>query len=104
MMEQQLRKEGYQVCTASSGKELDKSIQIGEGKISAALVDITDFNQDIWDECSKLKKMKIPFLVLSPKRSPGIQQESVKCGASGVLTKTLGAKELSEHIRSLLGN
>ncbi len=104
MMEQQLRKEGYQVYTASSGKELDKSIQTSEGKISAALIDITDFDQNIWDECNKLKNMKIPFLVLSPKRSSVVQQESVNCRASGVLTKPLGAKELVEHIHSLLGN
>jgi CheY-like chemotaxis protein len=104
MMEQQLRKEGYQVYTVSSGKELSRLTQTGERNISAAIVDITDLDDDIWDECTRLKKLKIPFLVLSPKRSPVVQQESVKCGAGGVLTKPLEAKELTEHIRSLLGN
>ncbi len=104
VMEQQLRKEGYQVYTISSGKELDRLTQKAEVIISAALIDIADFDQDIWDECNKLKKMEIPFLILSPKRSPVVQQESVKSGASGVLTKPIGAKELTEHIRGLLGN
>jgi DNA-binding response OmpR family regulator len=85
-------------------KESDKVMQTVEGKISLALVDVSELDQGIWENCQQLQKAKIPFLVISAKRSPTIQQESIKCGASGVLLKPLGVKELVEHMRSLIGD
>lgn len=101
---QQLEKEGYRVHKALSVKESDKAMQTVEGKISLALVDVSELDQGIWENCQQLQKAKIPFLVISAKRSPTIQQESIKCGASGVLLKPLGVKELVEHMRSLIGD
>jgi CheY-like chemotaxis protein len=101
---QQLEKEGYRVHKALSVKESDKVMQTVEGKISLALVDVSELDQGIWENCQQLQKAKIPFLVISAKRSPTIQQESIKCGASGVLLKPLGVKELVEHMRSLIGD
>ncbi len=104
LLSQQLSKEGYRVQAAGSGKELGEVVQATEGKISLALIDVSDFDEEIWESCDLLRKARIPFLVISPKRSRTIQQESMKHGAGGVLTKPLGVKELAEHIRGLLGD
>jgi CheY-like chemotaxis protein len=103
-LREQLGKEGYQIYTASSCSELDKSLLASEGKISVALIDISDFDMEIWNDCEKLKKAKIPFLIISAKRSSAVQKESLKHGASGVFTKPLGTKELLEHVRGVIGN
>ena len=103
LLSQQLSKEGYRVHAAGSEKELDKAIQTIESKISLALVDVSDFDDEIWESCELLRKARIPFLVISPKRSQIVQQESIKHGAGGVLTKPLSVKELVEHMRCLLG-
>jgi len=62
-------------------------------------------NQDqrIWERCDRLRKARIPFIVISPQRSPLIQKDSMKHGASGLLVKPLGIKELMEYIHTLLG-
>ena len=57
----------------------------------------------IWDRCEELCKAKIPFIVISPQRSPLIQRDSMKHGASGLLVKPLSIKELLEYIHTLLG-
>ena len=103
-LREQLGKEGYQIYTASSCSELDKSLLASEGKITVALIDISDFDKEIWNDCEKLKKAKIPFLIISAKRSSAVQKESLEHGASGVFTKPLGTKELLEHIRGVIGN
>jgi CheY-like chemotaxis protein len=101
---QQLGNEGYRVHTAASRRELDRILLASEGKISLALIDVSDFDQEIWGNCEQLRKARIPFLIITAKRSPTIQRDSVDCGASGVLLKPIGVKELVEHMHGLLGD
>ena len=102
LLAQQLLKEGYEVLSVAGLEELDQTIQ-GKKNITIALIDLAGFDQHIWDRCEELHNAKIPFIVISPKRSPLIQRDSMKHCASGLLVKPLGVKELMEYIHTLLG-
>ena len=104
LLSQQLGKEGYRIYKAASGKELSKIVSEPETKISLAIIDVSEFKHDIWEHCKNLRKHRIPFLVIAAKRSPIIQKQSIEQGASGVLTKPLGLKELVEHIHGVIGS
>jgi DNA-binding response OmpR family regulator len=103
LLSQQLQQEGYETRGAASLEELDQVIR-GKEKIALSLIDLSGFDQHIWERCEELNKAKIPFILLSPQRSPSIQRESMKHGASGLLIKPLNIKDLLEHIRTLLGD
>jgi DNA-binding NtrC family response regulator len=103
LVSQQLGQAGYQTLTAASLEELDQAIQ-GEEKIALSLIDISGFDRHIWKRCEELHKAKTPFIVISPRRSPNIQRNSMKQGASGLLAKPLDFKDLLEHIHTVLGD
>jgi DNA-binding response OmpR family regulator len=102
-LSQQLGREGYETLTVASLQELDQAIQ-GKEKISLSLIDVSGFDQHIWERCEELRKVKTPFIVLSPRRSPTIQRHSMEHGASGLLAKPLDFKDLLEHIHTVLGD
>jgi CheY-like chemotaxis protein len=103
LMGQQLGQEGYDTVSAASLEELDQAIQ-GKLPINISLIDLAGFDQLIWGRCDELRKTKIPFIVISPQRSPTIQRDSMKHGASGLLVKPLGIKDLMEYVHTLLGD
>jgi DNA-binding response OmpR family regulator len=96
-----LGKGGYAISTASSLEEFDQALA-GEKDVGVALVDITGFDQAIWERCEQLRSKKRPFLVVSPRHSAAIQQVSLSHGARGVMIKPLVAKELMGLIQSML--
>ena len=102
LLSQQLMKEGYETRSAASLEELDQAIQERK-EIVLSLIDLSGFDQRIWERCEELRKAKIPFIIISPQRSPTIQRDSMKHGASGLLVKPLSIKELMEYINTLLG-
>ena len=102
LLAKQLGDEGYEIIAATSVPELMTAIE-KEGKISLAVVDMSAFDQSIWEQLDKLNNSKIPFIVVSPERSPSVQRDSLKHGASGLFTKGLNLKDLVEHIHVLLG-
>ena len=102
LLSQQLVKEGYETLSAASLEELDSSMQ-KKADIALSLIDLSGFDQRIWERCEALRKAKIPFIVISPQRSPLVQRDSMQHGASGLLVKPLGIKELLEYIHTLLG-
>lgn len=102
ILSQQLEKEGYQVMRASSLEELDSVINNNSG-IALSIVDISGFDERIWERYKELHDAKVPFMVISSQRSSSIQRDSMKYGASCLLIKPLGAKELVEYINTLLG-
>jgi len=104
LLSHQLGKEGYRVLTAASGGEVEEAVQCAGGKISLVLVDVSSFDEGVWDHCERFREARTPFIVISGKRSATIQQEAMKCGASGVLIKPLGVRELVAHMRSLIGD
>jgi len=101
LLSQQIIKEGCGTLVAAGLEELDSAIE--EGGFTLALTDLTGFDRTIWQRCQALHKARIPFIVISPQRSPLVQKESLKHGASGLLVKPLGIKELIEYMHTLLG-
>jgi len=99
----ELEEEGYVTVGASSLEEIDNAIE-GEESIKLALLDLAGFDDSIWERCDRLHEAKIPFIAIAPQRSPGIQRDSMKHGANGLLVKPLGIKELIEHIHAALGD
>jgi len=102
MLSKQMGKEGYQIVSAATLPELVAALQ-KEGKISLAVVDVSSFDQSIWQFLEELQKSQVPFIVISPRRSPSIQRDSLKSGASALFTKGLRFKDLLEYIHTLLG-
>jgi len=102
-LSQQLIKENYETLTASSLEELDEVINKKEN-VALSLIDLSGFDQRIWERCDELHKAKIPYIVISPQRSLTIQRDSMKHGASGLLVKPVGTKDLMEYIDTLLGD
>jgi DNA-binding response OmpR family regulator len=100
LLAQFLNKEGYETIQATSVEALDKIVSNADG-IGLALVDISGFDHSIWKCCEQLQAKGIPLLVLSPRQSVAIQQESFAHGARGVLIKPLVIKELLGLIKSL---
>jgi DNA-binding response OmpR family regulator len=101
LLGQFLGRGGYQTRTAATLEEFDE-VLAGVDNISLALVDIMGFDRSIWQRCEELRHHKIPFLVLSPKHTAALQQESLTHGARGVLVKPLVVRELLGLISSLL--
>lgn len=102
LLSQQLEQAGYETLGAASLEQFDQAIR-GKKKIALALIDVSGFDHNIWERCDELSEAKLPFIVISPHRSPAVQRESMDHGASGVLIKPLDFKELMEHIHAVLG-
>jgi DNA-binding response OmpR family regulator len=102
-MARQLGEEGYVTVGASSLEEMDSAIE-GEKNIKLALLYLAGFDNSIWERCDRMRESRIPFIVIMPQRSPGIQRDSMKHGANGLLVQPLGIKELVEHIHAALGD
>jgi DNA-binding response OmpR family regulator len=103
LLSKQLDREGYVTVKASSVEELNEIFKRNPGA-ALALVDVSGFDQSIWSYCEQLRKSKIPFIVISPQRSNTIQRDSMKHGASALLVKPLGVKELLEFVHTLLSD
>ncbi len=102
LLAQFLGKEGYRTVAAATLDEFDLALNsVQEFKL--ALVDISGFDRGIWERCERLQAKRIPFLVVSPKQSAGIQQASLAHGARGVLVKPLAVHELVMFVRNLTG-
>jgi len=102
LLGQFLANAGYRTWSAASLEQFDEALA-KPGDVALALVDIAGFDHSIWERCERLREGDIPFLIISPKQTAALQQESLAHGARGVLVKPLAAKQLLGIIRSLLG-
>ena len=102
LMTKYLGHEGFKTLGVSSIEELDRAIETSS-EVSLALIDLSGFDQSIWDRCDELNRAHIPFLVISSQRSSSLQQDSLKHGARGLLLKPLEIRELVGHTRTVLG-
>ncbi len=101
LLAQFLGKEGYKTILAASLEETDQALA-GPQKITLALLDLAGFDNRNWERCEQLQVKNFPFLIIYPKQSMAIQQESLARGARSVLVKPLRVKELLALIRGLL--
>lgn len=103
LLSQQIRQEGYEPLIVGSLEELDRVLSV-QTNPALSLMDLSGFDQRIWSRCEQLRKEKVPFIVISPQRSPAVQRDSMKHGASGLLVKPVGIKALIEYVHTLLGD
>ncbi len=96
-----LGKEGYETVAATTLDEFDRALDSPQG-FKLALVDISGFDRNIWERCAQLQKKAIPLLIILPKQSAAIQQESLTHGARGALVKPLVVRELITLLRALI--
>jgi CheY-like chemotaxis protein len=101
LLSQFLGNEGFTTRRAATIEEFDAALD-ESAPVGLALVDIAGFDRSIWERCERLRDRDIPLLVLSPRHSAALQQESLAHGARGVLVKPLAMRELLGLIRSLL--
>ncbi len=92
---------GYATVRTANMEILDQVLD-QDHKLDLALVDISGFDQAIWSRCARLHTANIPLLIISPRQSAAIQQESAIHGAHGLLVKPLVMRELSTLIQRLL--
>lgn len=101
LLSQFLSREGYQAVNATGLEEfnivMNQSTQIDLG-----LIDITGFDNGIWEWCEQLKIQQIPFLIISPRQNAVIQRQGIVSGANSILVKPLVIKQLLDLIKSLL--
>jgi DNA-binding NtrC family response regulator len=97
-----LGQEGYEVVAAANLPELIGKID-KDSKISLAVVDVSAFDEKVEESLEELNRSKIPFIIISPGRSPSMQRDSLKHGARGLFTRGIHFKDLLEHIHTLLG-
>lgn len=98
----QLSQSQYRTLQMTDLEHIDHALELHR-HITLALIDLTGFGPEVWERCHRLRQARIPFVLLSPHRSPTHQRDAVQAGASGVFTKPLTAGELDEHIRAVIG-
>lgn len=96
-----LEDEGYDVVGANNYEELDKALD-DKADYDLALVDITGFDQTIWERCRQLRDRGIPFFLISPRQSLALEQEGIVRGARGVLVKPLIVREMLALVRAMV--
>lgn len=104
LLRERLKRQGYNVFTASSGMEgLELAIQL---KPDAILLDIMMPDIDGYAVCRQLQSDPetaiIPILFVSAKIQPEDVQEGFQAGASDYIKKPVEFVELSERIASLI--
>ncbi len=102
LLTQFLQAEGFQILTANSLETVEHLLSQSH-PIQVALVDISGFDRTIWHYCEQLRLAHIPFLVLSPRQSAQLQQQSLASGARSMLVKPLVIKELVGLLHRLMG-
>ena len=100
---QQFEDEGFVAVGVSGLEEMDSAIGEREA-IDLAILNVTGFDNNIWERCARLHEARIPFIIIMTQRSSEIQRESMKYGASCLLIKPLATKDLIEHVHAVLGD
>jgi two-component system KDP operon response regulator KdpE len=96
-----LRKEGYEIITASNGEEA--LLRVEEENPTLVLLDIMMPKMDGFEVCRRLREWsQVPIIMLSVK---GEESDKVKCldlGADDYVTKPFGREELLARVRAVL--
>ncbi len=101
MLAELLGRAGMDTVAAESLEDLDRVLEELEGD-GLALVDLSGFDNGIWQRVEALRHKGVTLLVISSETSAAIQRESLMHGARGVLVKPLVVKEFVGLVRGLL--
>ena len=103
MLAEELQEEGFDIVGVVTSDELDHALR-GKKKYALSVVDISGFDESIWQHCERMHELKIPFIMIAPQRSPTMQRDSMKHGACGLLVKPIAIKEIVEYVHTALGD
>ncbi len=102
VLAEELRGLEYKVVTASSLEELDRIIDSG-ARFLLSVIDLSGFDDEIWERCDRIRAMKTPCIAIAPHRSVSTLRETLAHGADALLVAPVPVKEIIEHIRTTLG-
>lgn len=96
-----IKRLGYHVVRGDDLTALDSTLDECQS-VRFALVDITGFDQGVWQRCARLHGLDIPLLVISPKQSAAVRKMGFAHGASSILEKPLVMRELADIIHGFI--
>lgn len=67
-----------------------------------AVLDITGFNQSVWERCERLNRLDIPLLLISPRLSASVRELGISHGARSMMEKPLLMRERAETIHGFM--
>ncbi len=92
---------GYESVRADTLDALTHFLDSGE-PLRFALVDITGFDQTIWERCARLHARDIPLLIISPRQSATVRQLGYAHGAQTIMEKPLEMRALADAIHGFM--
>ena len=96
-----LRKEGYEIITASNGEEA--LLRAEEENPTLVLLDIMMPKMDGFEVCRRLREWsEVPIIMLSAKGEESDKVKSLDLGADDYVTKPFGGEELLARVRAVL--
>ena len=98
-----LEDQDFRAEEAATVAEVDEVLE-GGPKLDMALLDVTGFEDSIWDRCERIRKKGVPFFIISPRKSSQAKEKSLSEGARDVLTKPLEKKRLLKLVEIILGD
>ncbi len=100
LYEEELKGEGYDVLTASNGREAIQKLE--EGKPDLIVLDIVMPVMDGMETLGRIvgKERKIPIILNTS--YPGYREDFMSWAADGYITKSTDLGELKDKIRELL--
>ncbi len=98
-----LDKEGYDTVSATSLGEFDQVVK-GKSRIALSLLDVSGFDQHIWERCDMLRKAKVPFIIISPQFSPAIQRRGAEHGASALFIRPISVTDMIDSMHALVNS
>lgn len=92
---------GIEVRQMATITEIDESLGTGSGK-ELALIDLEDFDQRIWPVCEELRRVGVPFVLITNGSNAQDERKGLAHGASAVLAKPLNVGVFIAIVRSLV--
>ncbi len=99
----ELRSLGYRTLTISNLEELDKIIDAGN-RFLLSVVNLSGFDDTIWERCDRIRSGKTPCIAITPQRSSTTLRETIIHGVDALLVYPVSIKEIIQHIRTTIGD
>ena len=96
-----LAREGYRTIVTARLKDIDNLIK-DQDRIALALVDVSGFNQEVWESCSQLHEAGIPYMVLVPYQQTNLQLVGPVREAQWMMVKPLHIPTLMTLVRYVI--
>lgn len=101
LLAQFLEQEGYQAAVGADLAAAERLLD-GQRAFALSLIDVAGLGRPVWDYCARLRRERVPFVIVAPVARPGLEKTGVACGAVGVLVKPLSMNGLRGLLRGLL--